>query len=45
MQLSFSHIGLFVTDLPKMVDFYTRILGLVVSDRDSRATTARKSRS
>src|ERR1044071_5151651 len=36
MQMSFSHIGLFVTDLPKMVEFYTRILGLVVSDRDVR---------
>ena len=36
VQLSFSHVGLFVNDLPKMVDFYTRILGLVVSDRDVR---------
>jgi len=34
--MSFSHIGVFVTDLPKMVDFYTRILGLVVSDREVR---------
>jgi catechol-2,3-dioxygenase len=33
-KLSFSHIGLFVTDLDKMVDFYTRVLGLVISDRD-----------
>jgi len=33
-KLSFSHIGVFVTDLEKMVDFYTRVLGLVVSDRD-----------
>ncbi len=32
-KLSFSHIGLFVTDLAKMVDFYTRVLGLVISDR------------
>jgi catechol 2,3-dioxygenase len=36
MQMSFSHVGLFVTDLPKMVEFYTRILGLVVSDREVR---------
>jgi catechol-2,3-dioxygenase len=36
VQLSFSHVGLFVNDLPKMVDFYTRILGLVISDREIR---------
>ena len=28
----FGHIGLYCRDLPKMVDFYTRILGLKVSD-------------
>jgi catechol 2,3-dioxygenase-like lactoylglutathione lyase family enzyme len=33
-KLSFSHMGIFVTDINKMVDFYTRVLGLVVSDRD-----------
>jgi len=33
-KLSFSHVGVFVHDLAKMVDFYTRVLGLVVSDRD-----------
>jgi len=33
-KLSFSHVGVFVTDLAKMVDFYTRVLGAVVSDRD-----------
>lgn len=33
-KLSFSHIGLFVHDLDNMVDFYTRVLGLVVSDRE-----------
>ena len=33
MTLSFSHVGLFVTDLEKMVDFYTRFLGFVISDR------------
>ena len=36
-KLSFSHIGVFVHDLPKMVDFYTRVLGLVISDRAVRS--------
>jgi catechol 2,3-dioxygenase-like lactoylglutathione lyase family enzyme len=36
MSLSFSHVGLFVTDLDKMVDFYTKHLGLVISDREKR---------
>jgi catechol 2,3-dioxygenase-like lactoylglutathione lyase family enzyme len=31
--LTFSHCGVFVTDLDRMVDFYTRVLGFVVSDR------------
>jgi catechol-2,3-dioxygenase len=35
-KLSFSHMGLFVTDLPKMVDFYTRVLGFMISDRAVR---------
>lgn len=35
-KLSFSHVGVFVHDLPKMVDFYTRVLELVVSDRAVR---------
>jgi len=35
-KLSFSHMGLFVTDLLKMVDFYTRVLGFVISDRAVR---------
>lgn len=30
--LAISHIGIYVTDLPKMVDFYTRILGFTVTD-------------
>ena len=35
-----SHVGLYVTDLPKMIDFYTRVLGFVVSDAapDGRVT-------
>ena len=36
MKLSFSHVDLFVTHLEKMVDFYTRHIGLVVSDREKR---------
>jgi catechol-2,3-dioxygenase len=35
-KISFSHVGLFVTDIKKMVDFYTRILGLTISDRETR---------
>ena len=30
-----SHVGIYVTDLPKMKDFYTRVLGFVVSDAAS----------
>ena len=35
-----SHVGLYVTDVPKMIDFYTRVLGFVVSDgaEDGRIT-------
>jgi catechol-2,3-dioxygenase len=31
--IAFSHLGIHVTDLPRMEDFYTRGLGLLVSDR------------
>ena len=27
-----SHVGLYVNDVPRMIDFYTRVLGFVVSD-------------
>jgi catechol 2,3-dioxygenase len=35
-----SHVGLYVADVPKMIDFYTKVLGFVVSDRaeDGRIT-------
>jgi catechol 2,3-dioxygenase-like lactoylglutathione lyase family enzyme len=35
-----SHVGLYVSDVPKMTDFYTKVLGFVVSDRaeDGRIT-------
>ncbi|HSA89987.1 MAG TPA: VOC family protein [Burkholderiales bacterium] len=32
-QLSFSHMGIFVTDSVRMEDFYTRVLGFAVTDR------------
>ena len=31
--LSMSHIGIYVHELPKMEDFYTRVLGFTVTDR------------
>ena len=33
------HVGLYCRDLPKMVDFYTRILGFQVSDQNERGMT------
>jgi catechol-2,3-dioxygenase len=30
---AFSHVGIHVTNLARMVDFYTRVIGLVVTDR------------
>jgi catechol 2,3-dioxygenase len=33
VRLDFSHVGFFVRDLPKMVDFYTRVLGFTITDR------------
>jgi catechol 2,3-dioxygenase-like lactoylglutathione lyase family enzyme len=35
--LTLSHVGVFVTDMPKMVDFYTGFLGFAVSDRGDLA--------
>ena len=32
-QMAFSHIGLYVTDMTSMVDFYTHVLGFSVTDR------------
>jgi catechol 2,3-dioxygenase-like lactoylglutathione lyase family enzyme len=31
--LAFSHVGVFVKDIERMVDFYTRVMGFVASDR------------
>ncbi len=33
ISITFSHVGVYVTNLDRMVDFYTRFLGFVVSDR------------
>ena len=33
ISITFSHVGIYVTHLERMVDFYTRFLGFVVSDR------------
>jgi catechol 2,3-dioxygenase-like lactoylglutathione lyase family enzyme len=35
--LQFSHFGIYVTDLDKMVDFYTRFLGFMIADRGMAA--------
>lgn len=31
--LTLSHVGIYVTDMPRMVDFYTRFLGFAIADR------------
>ena len=36
--VSLSHFGIHVTDLARMGDFYTRVLGLLVSDRGNLPT-------
>jgi catechol-2,3-dioxygenase len=33
------HVGLYCRDLPKMVDFYTRVLGFLVSDVNEKGMT------
>lgn len=38
--LSFSHVGLFVHELERMADFYTRLLGFAVSDRGQLGKTS-----
>jgi catechol 2,3-dioxygenase len=35
LRLSISHIGLFVTDIALMEDFYTRVMGFTINDRES----------
>jgi catechol-2,3-dioxygenase len=37
--LAFSHMGIFVADLARMEDFYTRVLGFTVTDRGDLGST------
>ena len=41
-QMQFSHVGIFVTDFDKMLDFYTRVLGFAVSDLGEAARNGLK---
>jgi catechol 2,3-dioxygenase-like lactoylglutathione lyase family enzyme len=34
--LAFTHAGIYVTDINRMVDFYTRVVGFAVADRGPR---------
>ncbi len=38
MPLRFSHVGLFVIDMARMVDFYSRVLGFAVTDSGKLGT-------
>src|ERR1044071_9132451 len=38
-RFSFSHMGMFVADLARMEDFYTRVLGFAVTDRGPLETS------
>jgi catechol-2,3-dioxygenase len=40
-RLSFSHMGIFVTDVARMHDFYTRVLGFTETDRGELETAER----
>jgi catechol 2,3-dioxygenase-like lactoylglutathione lyase family enzyme len=37
-RLSFSHMGMYVTDIARMEDFYTRVLGFTATDRGELET-------
>jgi catechol 2,3-dioxygenase-like lactoylglutathione lyase family enzyme len=32
-KMAFAHMGIYVVDMARMVDFYTRVLGFCVTDR------------
>lgn len=32
-QMAFSHVGFFVTDMEKMADFYSRVMGFFITDK------------
>ena len=34
--LAFTHVGIYVTNMDRMVDFYTRVVGFAVADRGPR---------
>ena len=34
--LAFTHVGIYVTDMDRMVNFYTRVVGFAVADRGPR---------
>jgi catechol 2,3-dioxygenase-like lactoylglutathione lyase family enzyme len=36
LSLRFTHAGIYVTDIDRMVDFYTRVVGFAVADRGPR---------
>lgn len=36
LSISLTHVGIYVTDLARMVDFYTRVVGFAVADRGPR---------
>jgi catechol-2,3-dioxygenase len=38
-EISFSHLGIFVHDLAKMADFYTRFFGFTITDRGLLGST------
>jgi catechol-2,3-dioxygenase len=38
--LAFSHMGIYVTDIARMEDFYTRLLGFTVTDRGRLGSTS-----
>ena len=41
-RLAFSHFGMFVADIARMEDFYTRVLGFTVTDRGDLETAKGK---
>ena len=36
ISISLTHVGIYVSDMARMVDFYTRVVGFAVSDRGPR---------
>src|SRR5688500_8029715 len=39
-EFSFSHMGMFASDIARMEDFYTRVLGFAVTDRGKLGSTS-----